>query len=259
MTRIDSTVTGIRPIARDYFHLEFLWPDGAGTPAPGSFVTIRSGGPYDPVLRRPFAFSSHDPARGRASVIFQLRGRGTAYLASLKPGDDLDVLGPLGKGFTAPPPGHRPVLVAGGIGLGPMLYLAYSLSTLARSGACEAPVLALGFRAESQVPDLALPPGTAICTDDGSSGFHGTAAAWLDGFDPGLPPVLYTCGPAPLMAAVARYAQTRGAACQAAVEQWMACGVGACAGCAVRMKDGSFLKACSDGPVLDGLAVDWEA
>lgn len=265
MKRFDTTVTSIQAVAAGYFELRFAWPPGydnpddiPGTgdiPGPGRFFTIKAGGRYDPVLRRPFAFSGWSSSQ--ASCIFQERGRGTAWLARLKPGDSLDVLGPLGHGFGRPPHGARPVLVAGGIGIGPMLYLAESLLADARSGHCEAPVLAMGFRTGQFVPRIELPEGSVICTDDGSAGFHGTVADWLAGYDPGAPPYFYACGPVPMMVAVDRLAQARRAPFEAALEQWMACGVGACAGCAVRLKSGAYIKACVDGPVYNGCLVDW--
>ncbi len=281
MKRFDTTVTAIRPVAEGYHELRFTWPasegkhEAADTPAPGRFFTIKAGSRYDPVLRRPFAFSAFEPpapgsipssglddsttSGGEAAFVFQVRGRGTGFLAALRPGDALDVLGPLGRGFGKPANGSRPILVAGGIGVGPMLYLAHALAAGAKAGLFEAPVLAMGFRSASFVPDLPLPEGTVICTDDGSAGFHGTVALWLEGFDPGAPPYCYACGPVPMMAAVDRIAQARRAPFEAALEQWMACGVGACAGCAVRLKSGDYIKACTDGPVYDGRLVDWEA
>jgi dihydroorotate dehydrogenase electron transfer subunit len=262
MKRFDTIVRSTRPVAEGYFELRFAWPEGdADAPAPGRFLTVRAGGRYDPALRRPFAFSGYAPGSdsGCASFIFQLRGRGTEYLAALREGDPLDILGPLGAGFAKPPRDARPVLVAGGIGLGPMLYLARALAEDAAAGLCEAPVFVIGVRSAAYVPDVDLPAGTVICTDDGSAGFKGTATDWLSGYDPGLPPSFYACGPAPMMAAVDRLAQARRAPYQAATEQWMACGVGACHGCAVRLKSGAFVRACVEGPVLDGRQVDWEA
>jgi NAD(P)H-flavin reductase len=140
-----------------------------------------------------------------------------------------------------------------------MLYLAKALVADAAAGLCEAPILAMGFRSAAFVPSLALPEGAVVCTDDGSAGFRGTVGDWLALFDPGLPPAFYACGPGPMMAAVAAAAESRNAPYEAAVEQWMACGVGACAGCAVALKGGLFARACADGPVLDGRSVDWEA
>ncbi|HAE22452.1 MAG TPA: dihydroorotate dehydrogenase electron transfer subunit [Spirochaetaceae bacterium] len=258
MKRFDAPVTSLRPIARDYFELRFAWKAEAGLPLPGAFLTVRAGGQYDPIVRRPFAFSCYAPDRGEAAFIFQKRGRGTAWLSGLRAGDSIDVLGPLGKGFSPPPPGSRPLLIGGGIGLGPMLYLAHQLAKEAARGSFEAPVLALGFRTEAQLPKLELPAGTVLCTDDGSAGFHGSVAEWLWSFDSSVPPALFACGPAPMMAAIDRYAAARNAPYQAATEQWMACGVGACAGCAIRLKDGSYKRVCADGPVFDGSLIAWE-
>ena len=265
MQRFDTQLLALNPLARDYFELRFKWPlsglfnGTAEVPGPGSFLTIRTGGQYDPVLRRPFALSDFNALTHEASLIFQKRGRGTTWLAGLQSGASLDILGPLGKGFSPPPCGLRPVLVAGGIGLGPILYLARFLNAQASAGHCEAPVTVLGFRSADFVPQLELPASTVICTDDGSAGFHGTVLDWLNSTDTGLPPAYYACGPLPMMAALGSLAGQRGAPFQAAVEQWMACGIGACAGCAITLKDGTYLKACVDGPVVDGLLVDWEA
>lgn len=256
--RLDTTVLSQRRIALSYHELRFSWPEDL-VPAPGSFVTLRSGGRYDPLLRRPFAFSGFEPEPGAASVIFQKRGRGTEYLASLRPGDSLDALGPLGKGFSRPGRGLRPLLVAGGIGLGPMLYLARSLFKDAKAGLTEAPILVIGLRNAALVPDTTLPPGTVICSDDGSAGFHGSSVDWLAGHQSDLSLALYACGPAPMMAALDRFAEARRLDYQAATEQWMACGVGACAGCALKLKSGAYIRVCADGPVVDGRQVDWEA
>ena len=144
MKRFDTTVTSIRPVAEGYHELRFAWPataddpaGEAGLPAPGRFFTIKAGGRYDPALRRPFAFSGYVPTAdggGEAVFVFQVRGRGTGFLAALTPGDALDVLGPLGTGFGKPANGSRPILVAGGIGVGPMLYLAHALAADAKAG-----------------------------------------------------------------------------------------------------------------------------
>ncbi len=263
MRRFDTVVLENRRIARDYRELRMAWPeprDGSawnGNPEPGRFLTVRPSEATDPLLRRPFAFSGYDPESGEASLIYQVRGPATRLLAALGEGAPLDVLGPLGSGFPAPPAGTRPVLIGGGIGLGPMVYAARVFRDRAADSGFEAPVLALGFRPADQAPDMELPEGTAICTDDGSAGFRGTAVDWAAQFDPGAPPVYYACGPAPMMAALDRLAASRGAPFWAAVEQWMACGVGACMGCAVRRKDGTFARACADGPVFDGSKLDW--
>ncbi len=258
MKRFDTKLISLKPVARDYFELTFVWQADAGIPAPGTFLTVRTGGEYDPILRRPFAFSSFDKEARSAAFIFQNRGRGTSYLAQLSPGSSLDVLAPLGKGFVLPQGEARPILVGGGIGLGPMVYLADAIRTHAKAGHCEAAITVLGFRSADFIPSMPLPEGTVLCTDDGSLGFKGTAAAYLAALNDPLPPLYFACGPTAMMAAVEKIAALRNAPYQAATEQWMACGVGACMGCALRMKDGSYQRACADGPVFDGMLVDWE-
>lgn len=265
MRRFDARILENRELSRDYRRIEVEWPWNAGTPSPGAFLTVGVSGGTDPLLRRPFAFSGCDPREGRASFVFQIRGPATRLLAERRPGTTLDILGPLGKGFPDPAPGSLPVLVGGGIGLGPMLYAAREFGARAAAGGWEAPVLVLGFRTADQVPDLDLPEGTVLCTDDGSAGFRGTAVEAIDRAAAGgrygaeAPAVFYACGPAPMMAALDRRAASLDAPYWAAVEQWMACGVGACMGCAVRLKDGTFARACAEGPVFDGASVDWGA
>lgn len=259
MTRFDTTVTTVRQVAPGFIELGFTWPAHLQVPLPGQFFTVKTGGSkYDPVLRRPFAFSSFGSDSTAYSII-QMKGRGTAWLGGRRTGDPLDVMGPLGTAFSAPPASASPVLLAGGVGLGPMLYLMESLVRQAADGACAAPVLAAGFRTASLVPAIGLPAGTVICTDDGSAGFRGTVVDWLAGTATDAPPYLYACGPAPMLAAAAGLARATGARYEASLEQWMACGVGACAGCAVRLVSGDYIKACVDGPVYDGLLVDWES
>ncbi|MBU0934429.1 MAG: dihydroorotate dehydrogenase electron transfer subunit [Spirochaetes bacterium] len=258
MKRFDSTIVSIETVAADYYQLSFHWDAAAGQPAPGAFLTLLAGSGYDPALRRPFAFSAYDPATAIASIIFQKRGRGTAWLAERRIGDPLDVLGPLGSGFTLPPAGVRPVLIAGGIGLGPMKYLAETLYAAAAAGRGEAPLLVLGYRTAAFVPHCSLPEATVICTDDGSQGFQGTVSAYLQQLHDPLPLKYYACGPAPMMRAIDKLAALHSPSWEAATEQWMACGVGACMGCVLPFRDGSSKRCCADGPVFAGQLLDWD-
>lgn len=257
MKRIDSSILAIEEVALDYYQLTFAWDATAGRPQPGSFLTLRASQSMDPVLRRPFAFSGFDAEKQQASIIFQQRGRGTRWMAGLKPGAALDILGPLGKGFNLPGRGVRPMLIAGGIGLGPMLYLMDSLQSAATEGSCEAPLLVLGFRNAASAPRISLPEHCVLCTDDGSAGFHGSVVDWLEQHNDLLPPYYYACGPVGMMRGIDRFAQTRQAGWQAATEQWMACGVGACMGCVLPLKDGSYRRCCVEGPVFDGQLIAW--
>ena len=117
------------PVAEGYNQLEFEWPSDAPVPVPGQFVTIRTGATTDPLLRRPFAVSGFAP--GICQLVYQIRGKATQGLAASRPGDRIDVLGPLGNGFPNPEPDRTPFLLGGGIGFGPIYYFA---NTLARRG-----------------------------------------------------------------------------------------------------------------------------
>jgi dihydroorotate dehydrogenase electron transfer subunit len=169
-------------------------------------------------------------------------------------GSRIDLIGPLGVGFPDPALGEEPILAGGGIGIGPLLFLA---ETLGAAGL--GPRLVLGVRSSSFLPSIDLPGGTIICTDDGSSGFRGTPVDWISRNAPGEHVHLYGCGPGPMLASLAALAGERGWQANLSAEQWMACGVGACMGCALPRADGEgYLRACADGPVFEASAIDWK-
>jgi dihydroorotate dehydrogenase electron transfer subunit len=243
-----------RNLGSGYYELVFRPDPLMPIPEPGQFLTLKCGDGTTPLLRRPFAAASF--GKERASVIFEKRGAGTSWLSGLEPGDTVDILGPLGKGFSLPEKG--PVyLAAGGIGLGPMLY---TRSVLKARGT--EVIFTAGFRDRSRVIS-ALPdgPDVILCTDDGSLGFRGNVTAWLEthfktsGTATGT---ILACGPHPMLAACHRFAAVLGLSCQVSVEEIMACGVGACAGCVVPGRDkGTFFRACKDGPVFNSGDLSW--
>ena len=290
MLQFDAGILSNRTIAPDWKELILRWNPGAGRPEPGHFLTLRPGRGSDPLLRRPFAVASYEEGDGNgpsASIVYQIRGQGTRLLADLLPGATVDVLGPLGKPFPLPVSGESPILAAGGVGLGPVLYLARRLEELrtaaggaasaagavphpaavpadaAPANAAPAPFV-IGFRSVALVPDLPFPPGLVLCTDDGSAGFRGTPVDWIAHNAPSGATRLYACGPSPMLAAIARLAAGRGWQASLSAEQWMACGVGACMGCVLPRPvaaDGApqgFLRACADGPVFELGDIDWE-
>ena len=277
MKQFDAEILVNRAVAESWRELLFTWDEAAGVPQPGQFLSLRVSSFSDPLLRRPFAFSSFarskdgSAAKGpRAGIVYQVRGGATRLLSELAPGSRVDLIAPLGKGFPRPGPTERPILAGGGIGLGPLLYLADFLSQ-AEGGAAGggrsgggAPILVLGFRSASLLPSIALPPGSVICTDDGSSGFRGNPVDWISHNFPDAGREqrvrLYGCGPLPMLAALADLAAERAWPASLSAEQWMACGVGACMGCALRRAGGDgYLRACSDGPVFDAAEIDWRA
>ena len=224
----------------------------------GQFLHIKCGD--DQLLRRPIsvAITGWDEPEDLATLIFEVRGEGTRWLSQRKVGDKLDVLGPLGNGFDVSQEGHY-LLVGGGIGVPPLMEYG---ERLARPRTA-----VLGFRTK----DKAFPAivsrfedhceKTCLCTDDGTLGRHG----FVDGQvrelleqDNTFTQIL-ACGPKPMLKSVAKVAAEFGVPCQVSMEERMACGVGACLGCAIRMKDGSMRHVCKDGPVFNAEEVDWDA
>ncbi|ADN02993.1 dihydroorotate dehydrogenase electron transfer subunit [Spirochaeta thermophila] len=248
-------ILGQREIARGYYLLEFSYPSTAPAPNPGQFFTMRIGNGPVPLLRRPFAFSSYTD--GKAACIYQRRGRATTMLTTYRPGDVLDIIAPLGRPFPleAPSP-HPPVLVSGGIGIGPILFLSRVLEAQGRPH-----LLLLGARSADLLPPHRPGPRTelVLCTDDGSTGFHGTTVDYLSSAERLVPnTVVYACGPTPMLKALARLAEAAGAQLWVSVEQTMACGVGACLSCVVPTTGSTrYARVCTEGPVFDAKEIAW--
>ena len=255
MKQFEARIESNREVAPRWRELVLSWDPGAGRPLPGQFMTLRATARHDPLLRRPLAFSGASFDAARVSAVYQVRGSATLMLSELAPGSALDLLGPLGRPFPAPDRGERPLLAAGGIGLGPVLYLARELGAAGLE-----PLLAVGFRDKGALPDIELPAGAVVCTDDGSAGFRGFPPDWMSRNVPASTRArLYGCGPGPMLAALASLATSRGWAASLSAEQWMACGVGACMGCVLPRTGGGYLRACADGPVFERDEIDWAA
>lgn len=253
MEHFASRVSYNRVVAQDCYQMEFSWPISQA-PIPGQFFSLRSGNSLDPLLRRPFAFSGFDAHSGRASFIYMRRGKATFNLSSLGKDAEIDVLGPLGRGFPECPQDRRPLLFAGGIGLGPMLFL---YSQLLAHGSD--PLLHLGCRTKAQIAFDVLPESCAIATDDSSYGRPGSVLGFMDGLKPLPLAQVYACGPQPMLKGLSQRCDSLGIDCWVSIEQHMACGVGACAGCSVKVKDERrYLRACKDGPVFLARELVWD-
>ena len=223
--------------------------------APGQFVHIKCG--HSRLLRRPISVCSCQAGEGdapdRLTVVFEVRGEGTAWLAGRREGQSLDVMGLLGNGFPMEREG-RYLLVGGGIGVPPMLGCAQYAP-----GRCTA---ILGFRSGDRVmleeQFRSVCSQVQVATDDGSYGFHGYVDALvrreLEG-DRGYDAVL-ACGPRPMLRNVARAAEDFGVRCLVSMEERMGCGFGACMGCSCRTKYGNK-RICKEGPVLEKEEIVW--
>jgi len=238
---------------------------------PGHFAMVRSlRWGQAPLLARPMSLLT---VGTEPSLLVKVVGEGTRRMAAAPEGERFSLLAPLGQPWTLPPDEHRAILVAGGVGLAPLLFLARELRARGRGRGrrgrrAEGPpaVLALyGGRTARDLPlaaELAQVAELRLATEDGSEGAHGRVTTLLDdaldGCSPAAEPAtVYTCGPHRMMAAVARAAVARGIPCQASLEAMMACGYGVCLGCAVPRASGGYLYACSDGPCVDARLIGW--
>lgn len=260
MKQFDSTVINLETIAEDYYLLTFPWMADS-TPTAGQFLTIRTTGLSTPLLRRPFALSSFDKKNKTASIIFQKRGDGTKIMSHLKQGDQLDILGPLGNSFSdytskCDNANLKHVIVAGGIGTGPMLYLAEEMKECGIE-----PLLIVGCRTKSLVPFSCFNKDieTVICTDDGSYGFQGNVIDYMKSNDKlNSDLAIYCCGPEPMLKGCHTYAEKTNNTCYVSLEQMMACGIGACMGCTCETKGKrKYARVCKDGPVFNSSEVKW--
>jgi dihydroorotate dehydrogenase electron transfer subunit len=228
----------------NYTLLHYRW---RGPMQPGQFVMARSNGypiNLDPFLARPFSFYDHDGEV--ASLLLEVRGRGTALLDRAA---QIEVSAPLGQGFEIDAARGRAALLGGGVGVAPLKVLGRRLGELGVRHD-----VFLGF-ADARTAEIAREfPGAAVATMDGSAGTHGTV---LDAApDLGSFPVVYACGPNPMLAAVKR-AVGEGSVCQLSVEERMGCGNGSCYGCVVPVRGGGYVRSCVEGPVFSAKVLAW--
>jgi dihydroorotate dehydrogenase electron transfer subunit len=228
----------------NYTLLHYRW---RGPMQPGQFVMARSNGypiNLDPFLARPFSFYDHDGEV--ASLLFEVRGRGTALLDQAA---RIEVSAPLGQGFEIDAARGRVALLGGGVGDAPLKVLSRRLDELGVRHD-----IFLGF-ADARTAEIAREfPGAAVATMDGSAGTHGTvldAARELERY-----PVVYACGPNPMLAAIEREIG-EGCVCQLSVEERMGCGNGSCNACVVPVRDGGYVRSCVEGPVFGAEVLAW--
>jgi dihydroorotate dehydrogenase electron transfer subunit len=226
-------------------------------PRPGQFAMLaaaeRWGGGEDerPYLAR--AFSIARRRVGESHFLLEDVGPGTKRLCELREGEGLWALGPLGRGFQAPSQRRRAILLGGGVGIAPLAILQDALEAEAER---EVTVL-LGFRDRARAEGAALLRGAQVATDDGSVGHHGLITELLAAeLDRDERAAVYACGPAPMLEAVRALCAEREIPAQLALEAGMACGFGACFGCAVPKRGGGYLRVCLDGPVIDAAELE---
>lgn len=255
-------------ITSDIFRLTLQVPEIASAAAPGQFVMLKAGiGHGPPLLRRPF--SIHNVSiEGTIQILFKVVGGGTFYLSERQPGEILSVVGPLGRGYVLPGQGANVCLVGGGMGIAPLFYLARKLlSSKIKAGDIK---VLIGAASAVEIKSLeldfsALGPAVFTATDDGSTGHHGLVTDLLsDKLESDRHWLIYSCGPQPMMRAVATDCLRKNRPCQVSMETMMACGISACLGCAIPSsfayaaeKNRPYLHVCKDGPVFEAGDVKW--
>jgi len=249
-----------RQVVKDHFKLT-ISSDYISTHAvPGQFVEIRVSNDTDPLLRRPFCFHSINKDGRTVDILYRVVGKATKLLTQYQIGSEIDVMGPLGNGFKLDKTKDVAVFVGGGAGIAPLLAAAQE----AKKIGIKAVYAILGMKNRNMVLCEAafkeLGVETIITTDDGSYGRKGLASdillELLSSHLSSLPSHLYACGPKPMLKAISEIAQQRKLDCQLSLEEWMACGIGACKGCAVKTRSG-YKMVCKDGPVFDAKEIIW--
>jgi dihydroorotate dehydrogenase electron transfer subunit len=245
---------------------------------PGQFLMLRISDEPFPLLRRPFSIHSvadSGPAGGSdIEILYKLVGRGTNSMATWRKGKRLDILGPLGTGFSLPLTAGTHFLVAGGIGVAGLFALAQRMRTYGH--ACS---VFIGGKTKEHVLCVddfkALEADVHVATEDGSLGFRGMISDMVKPVlrDHPKPSGMFACGPADMLKAIAELAHAQSIPCQVSLESRMACGLGTCLGCVIRVKGTSSLRpgvlprgqgglpyerVCKEGPVFDSEEVDWE-
>jgi dihydroorotate dehydrogenase electron transfer subunit len=234
------------------------------TAVPGQFIMLRLGDHVDPLLRRPFSIHQliiRDAAFQGIELLYKVVGIGTRKLSQLRPGDQVDILGPLGNGFHIAGHVQRAIIVAGGIGVAPMPFLAAHLLAKAIEPAqCK---VFIGGKSKDDLlcredfTNLGLAVHTT--TDDGSSGDQCLVTDPVEvEISRSKPDIIFACGPMPMLSCVVGIAEKHGIECQVSIETMMACGMGACLGCAVesRKQPGRYLHTCLNGPVFTADALN---
>ena len=255
-------------------------PAIAARAAPGSFVHVSC----DPLLdmRRPMSLMRVDPAAGWADVLYKEVGRGTRLLAAKRPGDRLSVIGPIGRPFETVPGRPRALLLGGGVGIPPMVFLADRLRHERMASVFVAIGSEIPFPFETRRSSITVPGldgGTdatmslleewgvpaRLASGAGFAGCHrghvtDLARIWLDALDGDArgEVAVYGCGPVPMLEACVDLARRYALPCRVSLEEYMACAVGGCAGCAVRVRTAggpAMKRVCVDGPVFDGHSI----
>lgn len=233
-------------------------PEIARAAGPGQFIQVRCSNSLQPLLRKPFSLHEIDEEAGTISLLYEVKGEGSKLLAKLRKQDKVDLVGPLGNGFNLLKQG-KAILVGGGMGIAPLLPLAARFKQLGLEF-----ITILGFNDGKRVCRIEafqkFSP-VILTTLDGSQGEKGLVTEPLKReLETGSYSMIYACGPEGMLKAVAELAEAKEVECQVSLEAYMACGFGACLGCACQLKnpiETTYARVCTEGPVFKSREVIW--
>ena len=287
MLHSQTVILDNKKISTGYFLLQLESSRIAKNPSPGQFLHIKCSSKNNPLLRRPF--SIHRVIDKKIEILYKVVGKGTLCLSQRKKGEKLDCIGPLGKGFkfsktenrhsgiphvVSQKPKTESILIAGGIGIAPLFFLAERIKELpitpARNrqagGNYQLPIkIFLGAKTKKEILCAGklknLGAKLHIATEDGSLGYKGLISNLLkkklSTINHQLSTSIYACGPQGMLKEVALISKKHKIPCQVSFEQFMGCGIGICNACVIKTKHG-YRRVCKDGPVFDAEEIDWE-
>ncbi len=243
-------------VGPEHYLMRILAPELTRLAKPGQFVHVRCSSVLDPLLRRPISLHGIDYERGTVSLLYQVVGRGTQLLSEMKPGAEIDIMGPLGKGFSIPDRANRVLVIGGGIGVAPLFPLVQALKRYKIKQ-----TVLLGARSADFVVGAdqlaSLEVRVEVSTDDGSLGYKGFVTDLAEKHVKlNKPDYFFACGPNPMLKQLLKITRKFGLAGQVSLEERMGCGVGACLACVCKIKVAS--GRCSVAGVNEGAPIDFE-
>ena len=253
---LQATIESQTQIGPDAYSMLLKAPQIAKHAAPGQFAMIYLN-KGELLLPRPISLCDVDKLNGTITLVYVAIGAGTKIMRNWQAGQTINIMGPIGNGFAknlSAKPQESVAIVAGGMGVPPMLFL---LKQLTQKG-INVDVF-LGFKQKYDLPNLFKPyaANLHVATDDGSMGQKVTVLDLLENNN-NTYKYIFSCGPIPMLRALASYAKSRNIPCEVALEERMACGIGACKGCVVKTMVG-YMLCCTYGPVFDSQEVNWDA
>lgn len=251
--KCDGIVVSNEPLIKDFIYLMKIKDKNIAESAkPGQFLEIKTG--EIPLLRKPISIFEVNKAENTVSILYQVKGQGTKNLAQYTKNQTIDIMGPLGSGFSVEKFAKKCLLIGGGIGVAPLFDLGLKL----KDAGNELEII-LGFSSmdTSYAIEYFSQLGTVkVATIDGSLGEKGTVGVILEGYDFSDVSKAYACGPEPMLKYLKSHEEK--VDLELSLEAYMGCGLGACLSCVCKMKDGDYKRVCKEGPVFNAKEVSFD-